>query len=138
VCRQCHGVIDPVGLPLESFDAIGQFRTTDRQANNAPIDASTVLPSGVPISGPVDLEAQLAQRPEMFTKAFTEKLMMYALNRELEYFDMPQVRAVVRGAAKDNFKFSSIVLGIVNTDAFRKQGVAPASKPGGAKSGAAN
>jgi hypothetical protein len=138
VCRQCHGVIDPVGLPLESFDAIGQFRTTDRQANNAPIDASTVLPSGVPISGPVDLEAQLAQRPEMFTKAFTEKLMMYALNRELEYFDMPQVRAVVRGAAKENFKFSSIVLGIVNTDAFRKQGVAPASKPGGAKSGAAN
>jgi mono/diheme cytochrome c family protein len=138
VCRQCHGVIDPVGLPLESFDAIGQFRTTDRQANNAPIDASTVLPSGVPISGPVDLEAQLAQSPEMFTKAFTEKLMMYALNRELEYFDMPQVRAVVRGAAKDNYKFSSIVLGIVNTDAFRKQGVAPASKPGGAKSGAAN
>ena len=138
VCRQCHGVIDPVGLPLESFDAIGQFRTTDRQANNAPIDASTVLPSGVPISGPVDLEAQLAQRPEMFTKAFTEKLMMYALNRELEYFDMPQVRAVVRGAAKDNYKFSSIVLGIVNTDAFRKQGVAPASKPGEAKSGAAN
>jgi hypothetical protein len=138
VCRQCHGVIDPVGLPLESFDAIGQFRTTDRQANNAPIDASTVLPSGVPISGPVDLEAQLAQRPEMFTKAFTEKLMMYALNRELEYFDMPQVRAVVSGAAKDNFKFSSIVLGIVNTDAFRKQGAAPASAQAGAKSGAAN
>jgi hypothetical protein len=138
VCRQCHGVIDPVGLPLESFDAIGQFRTTDRQANNAPIDASTVLPSGVPISGPVDLEAKLAQRPEMFTKAFTEKLMVYALNRELEYFDMPQVRAVVRGAAKDNFKFSSIVLGIVNTDAFRKQGVAPAPAQAGAKSGAAN
>ncbi|MBZ5677729.1 MAG: DUF1592 domain-containing protein [Acidobacteriia bacterium] len=138
VCRQCHGVIDPVGLPLESFDAIGQFRTTDRQANNAPIDASTVLPSGIPISGPVDLEAQLAQRPEMFTKAFTEKLMMYALNRELEYFDMPQVRAVVRGAAKDNFKFSSIVLGIVNTDAFRKQGAAPPPKTGEAKSGAAN
>jgi hypothetical protein len=138
VCRQCHGVIDPVGLPLESFDAIGQFRTTDRQANNAPIDASTVLPSGVPISGAVDLEAKLAQRPEMFTKAFTEKLMMYALNRELEYFDMPQVRAVVRGAAKDNFKFSSIVLGIVNTDAFRKQGAAPASAQAGVKSGAAN
>ena len=138
VCRQCHGVIDPVGLPLESFDAIGQFRTTDRQANNAPIDPSTVLPSGTPISGPVDLEAQLAQRPEMFTKAFTEKLMMYALNRELEYFDMPQVRAVVRGAAKDNYKFSSIVLGIVNTDAFRKQGAAPLPKTGEAKSGAAN
>jgi uncharacterized protein DUF1592/uncharacterized protein DUF1588/uncharacterized protein DUF1595/uncharacterized protein DUF1585 len=129
VCRQCHGVIDPVGLPLESFDAIGQFRTTDRQANNAPIDASTVLPNGVPINGPVDLRTQLAQRPEVFAQALTEKLMMYALNRELEYFDMPQVRAVVRGAAKDNYKFSSIVLGIVNSDAFRKQGPAPAPKP---------
>jgi len=136
VCRQCHGVIDPVGLPLESFDAIGQFRTTDRQANNAPIDASTVLPSGIPINGPVDLRTQLAQRPEVFAKAFTEKLMMYALNRELEYFDMPQVRAVVRGAAKDNYKFSSIVLGIVNTDAFRRQGQVP--QAGVAKSGAAN
>ena len=136
VCRQCHGVIDPVGLPLESFDAIGQFRTTDRQANNAPIDASTVLPNGIPINGPVDLRTQLAQRPEIFAKAFTEKLMMYALNRELEYFDMPQVRAVVRGAAKDNYKFSSIVLGIVNTDAFRRQGQAP--QAGGTKSGAAN
>lgn len=62
--------------------------------------------------------------------------MMYALNRELEYFDMPQVRAVVRGAAKDNYKFSSIVLGIVNTDAFRRQGQDP--QAGGTKSGAAN
>ena len=136
VCRQCHGVIDPVGLPLETFDAVGQFRTTDRQANNAPIDAGTVLPNGVAINGPVDLRTQLAQRPEVFTTALTEKLMMYALNRELEYFDMPQVRAVVRKAAKDNYKLSSIVLGIVNTDAFRKQGPAPTA--GGAKSGAAN
>lgn len=136
VCRQCHGVIDPVGLPLESFDAIGQFRTTDRQANNAPIDASTVLPNGIAINGPVDLRAQLAQRPEIFATAFTEKLMMYALNRDLEYFDMPQVRAVVRGAAKDNYKFSSIVLGIVNTNAFRRQGRDP--QAGGTKSGAAN
>jgi hypothetical protein len=128
VCRQCHGVIDPIGLPLETFDAIGQYRTTDRQANNAPIDASTVLPSGVSINGPSELRAQLAQRPEVFAKALTEKLIMYALNRELEYFDMPQVRAVVRGAAKDNYKFSSIILGIVNTDAFRKQGPAAAPK----------
>jgi len=60
---------------------------------------------------------------------------MYAINRELEYFDMPQIRAVVRNAAKDNYKFSSIVLGVVNTDAFRKQGAAPAVKPGAAKSG---
>jgi hypothetical protein len=126
-CNQCHGVIDPTGLALENFDAIGEWRTTDRQAK-APIDAKTVLPNGVAIDGPVDLRAQLVARPATFAEAFTEKLMMYAINRQLEYFDMPQVRAVVRAAAKDNYKFSSIVLGIVNTDAFRKQGPAAAGK----------
>ena len=137
VCNQCHGVIDPTGLALENFDAIGQWRLTDRQAN-APIDAGTVLPNGVPIHGPVELRAQLADRPATFAVALTEKLMMYALNRQLEYFDMPQVRAVVRGAAKDNYKFSSLVLGIVNTDAFRKQGPAAAAKETVVKSAAAN
>jgi hypothetical protein len=121
ICMQCHGVMDPTGLPLENFDAIGRWRTTDRQAENAAIDASTVLPNGVPINGPVELRAQLANHPAMFAEALTERLMMYALNRELEYFDMPQVRAVVRGAAKDNYRLSSIVLGIVNSEAFRKQ-----------------
>ena len=125
VCMQCHGVIDPSGLPLENFDAIGRWRTTDRQAENAVIDAHSVLPNGVAIDGPVELRAQLASRPAMFAEALTEKLMTYALNRELEYFDMPQVRAVVRAAAKDNYKFSSIVRGIVNTEAFRKQGAPP-------------
>ena len=127
VCRQCHGVIDPTGLALENFDAVGAFRTTDRQANNAAIDASTVLPNGIPINGVVDLRAQLVDRPPAFVGSVTERLMMYALNRELEYFDMPQVRAIVRGAAKDNYKLSSLVLGIVNSDAFRKQGAAAAA-----------
>lgn len=122
-CRMCHGVIDPTGLALENFDAIGQWRTSDSQAN-APIDASTVLPSGVPINGVVDLRAQLTARPEVFAQTVTERLMMYGVNRPLEYFDMPQVRAIVRGAAKDNYKLSSIVFGIVNSDAFRKQGSA--------------
>jgi mono/diheme cytochrome c family protein len=121
-CLQCHGVIDPPGLPLENFDAIGRWRTTDREAENAVIDARSVLPSGVIVNGPAEMTAHLASRPEMFAEALTEKLMMYALNRELEYFDMPQVRAVVRAAAKDNYKLSSIVRGIVNTEAFRKQG----------------
>jgi hypothetical protein len=133
VCMQCHGVIDPPGLPLENFDAIGRWRTTDKQAENAVIDAKSVLPNGTAIDGPADLRTQLAGRPAMFAQALTERLMMYALNRELEYFDMPQVRAVVRGATKDNYKFSSIVLGIVNTDAFRKQGPAPKAKDVAAK-----
>jgi hypothetical protein len=122
-CKQCHGVIDPTGLALENFDVIGQFRKTDREAANAPIDASTVLPNGVAINGSVELTSQLASHPQTFATVVTEKLMTYALNRQLEYFDMPQVRAVVRAAAKDNYKLSSIVLGIVKTDAFREQGV---------------
>jgi mono/diheme cytochrome c family protein len=122
VCMQCHGVIDPSGLPLENFDAIGRWRTTDRQAENAAIDARSVLPNGVAINGPGELAAQLASRPSVFAEALTEKLMIYALNRDLEYFDIPQVRSVVRAAAKDNYRLSSIVRGIVNTDAFRKQG----------------
>jgi hypothetical protein len=131
-CKMCHGVIDPTGLALENFDAIGMWRKSDQQANNAPIDASTVLPNGVAINGVVELRAQLASHPETFVKAVTEKLMMYALNRQLEYYDMPQVRAIVRAAgknrdAKENYKFSSIVLGIVNSDAFRKQ--APEAAP---------
>jgi mono/diheme cytochrome c family protein len=120
-CKMCHGVIDPIGLALENFDATGVWRTTDNQAK-APIDASTVLPSGVPINGVVELRAQLMDRPELFARNVTERLMTYAVNRRLEYFDMPQVRAIVRGAAKDNYKLSSLILGIVNSDAFRRQG----------------
>jgi mono/diheme cytochrome c family protein len=121
VCRQCHGVIDPMGLALENFDAVGQFRTVDRQAANAPIEAGTVLPSGLAINGPVELRAYLAADPARFAQAFTEKLMMYAVGRELAYFDMPQVRAVVRGAAKDQYTLPAIVRGIVRSDAFLKQ-----------------
>jgi hypothetical protein len=127
-CKQCHGVIDPTGLALENFDAIGEYRTTDRQAGNQKIDASTVLPNGVAIDGPVELRKQLASRPEVFVGALTEKLMMYAINRQLEYFDMPQVRKVARDAEKENYTFTSLVLGIVNTDAFRKQGPEVVSK----------
>jgi mono/diheme cytochrome c family protein len=119
-CKMCHGVIDPTGLALENFDAIGQWRTVDVQAK-AVIDASTVLPNGIAINGVAELRAQLVDRPEMFVNAVTERLMMYAVNRKLEYFDMPQVRSIVRTAAKENYKLSSVVLGIVNSDAFRKQ-----------------
>ena len=119
-CRTCHGVIDPPGLALENFDAIGVWRTVDEQAK-APIDASTVLPNGLAINGVVELRAQIVDRPATFVNAVTERLMMYAINRKLEHFDMPQVRAIVRAAEKENYKLSSIVLGIVDSDAFRKQ-----------------
>jgi len=119
-CRMCHGVIDPTGLALENFDAIGAWRTVDGQAK-VPIDASTVLPNGVAIDGVVQLRAQLVARPAMFATAVTERLMMYAINRQLEYFDMPQVRSIVRTAGRQNYTLSSIVLGIVSSDAFRMQ-----------------
>jgi hypothetical protein len=128
-CRQCHGVIDPMGLALENFDAVGQFRTSERQAADQPIDASTVLPSGLAINGPVELREYLSGNPAKFAQAFTEKLLMYAVNRELEYFDMPQVRAVVRGAAKEQYTLSSIVQGIVRSDAFLQQGAADSHEP---------
>ena len=136
-CNVCHGVIDPMGLPLENFDAVGAWRTADSQAK-APIDASTVLPNGLAINGVVELREQLAGRPATFVTALTERLMMYAINRKLEYFDMPQIRSIVRAAAqqnnkKDNYKLSSIILGIVNSEAFRKQAPEPAANIASAK-----
>jgi hypothetical protein len=128
-CKMCHGVIDPTGLALENFDAIGRFRKTDPQANNTPIDASTVLPNGTKINGPVELREALASRPEAFVETLTERLLMYAVNRRLEYFDMPQVRKIAREAKKDNYTFASLILGIVNTDAFRKQGLPVKTAP---------
>jgi hypothetical protein len=119
-CNQCHGVIDPIGLALENFTVTGQWRDVDVQAE-APIDASTVLPSGIAIDGPVQLRNELLKRPEQFALALTQKLFMYALNRELEYFDLPQVRAIVRAAAADDYRLSALVTGIVQSPAFRMQ-----------------
>jgi hypothetical protein len=121
-CNQCHGVIDPIGLAMENYDAIGRWRDRDAEAN-APIDAKTVLPSGQPVAGPSELRDALFGGRDLFIRAFTEKLMMYAVGRELEYFDMPQVRAVVRRAAAQDYRLSAIVSGIVTSDAFRMQAV---------------
>ena len=82
-----------------------------------------MLPTGVAITGVVELRAQLAAHPDVFAQTVTERLLMYAVNRRLEYFDMPQVRGIVRSAAKDNYSLSSIVVAIVNSHAFRRQGV---------------
>jgi hypothetical protein len=120
VCHACHSVIDPYGLALENFNVIGRWRDVDSQAN-APIDPRAVLPGGRPIDGPVELEKALLARPDQFVQALTEKLLTYALGRELEYYDMPQVRAVVHDAADQGYRFSAIVAGIVRSDAFRMQ-----------------
>jgi Protein of unknown function (DUF1592)/Protein of unknown function (DUF1588)/Protein of unknown function (DUF1585) len=121
-CNHCHGVIDPIGLALENFDAIGRWRDADAEAKAA-IDSRTVLPNGRSIDGPAELRQALFADRAAFPRALTEKLLMYALGRELQYYDMPQVRAVVRQAGAGNFTLSAIVSGIVTTDAFRMQAV---------------
>jgi len=119
-CNMCHGVIEPNGLPLERFTVTGQWRDIDWQAN-APIDSKVTMPDGSEVEGPADLRRSLLLRPGGFVQALTTKLMMYALGREIDPQDMPQVRAIVRAAAKDNYRFSSLVAGIVSSDAFRMQ-----------------
>jgi hypothetical protein len=119
-CNMCHGVIEPHGLPLERFTVTGQWRDVDWQAN-APIDSKVTMPDGRELEGPADLRRALMSRPGQFVQALTTKLMMYALGREISPYDMPQVRAIVRDAAKNDYRFSSIVEGIVSSDAFRMQ-----------------
>ncbi len=120
-CQGCHGLIDPPGLALENFDNTGRWRTIDAAAR-APIDPSTELSSGIKLKGPVELRRYLTARADQFPTTVTKRLMMYALNRETEYFDMPQVRQIVKSAAASNYTFGSLITGIVNSDAFRQQG----------------
>jgi hypothetical protein len=117
-CNACHGVMDPLGFALENFDAVGQWRSKDRDAGTA-IDASGKLVDGTAVSSPIDLRQAVMKRPEQFVRTLTEKLMMYALGRTVEYYDMPTIRAIVRDAARDNYRFSSIVLGIVKSAPFQ-------------------
>src|SRR6185436_3706226 len=121
-CKACHGVIDPYGLALENFTVIGAWRDYDQDAK-APIDARSELSGARPVDGPVALREALLARDDQFVQALTEKLMMYATGRELEYYDMPQVRAIVRDAKRQDYRFSALVAGIVQSDAFRMQAV---------------
>ena len=117
-CNACHGVMDPLGFALENFDAIGEWRAEDRYAGTK-IDASGQLIDGTAVNSPADLRVALTKRPEQFVQTLTERLMTYALGRTVEYYDMPTVRRIVRESARDKYRFSSIVMGIVKSDAFR-------------------
>ena len=117
-CFACHGVMDPLGFALENFNAVGQLRSHDPDSLT-PIDAGGVLPDGTAVSGADDLRAALLDRPEWFVQAFTENLLSFALGRSIDHHDMPNVRAIVRNAQSDDFRFESIVYGIVSSDAFR-------------------
>jgi hypothetical protein len=119
-CFSCHGVMDPLGFALENFSAVGQFRSHDPDTRT-PIDASGVLPDGTPVAGAADLRRALVKHPDRFVQALAENLMIFALGRTVDYRDMPAVRAIVRRAEQDDYRFESIVLGIVSSDAFRKR-----------------
>jgi hypothetical protein len=117
-CNACHGVLDPLGFALENFDTIGTYRIMDRFTRTK-IDTSGKLVDGTVVNGPSDLRNALLKYPEQFVETFTEKLMTYALGRSLEYFDMPTVRKIVKAARHEDYRFSSIVMGIVTAPAFQ-------------------
>jgi hypothetical protein len=116
VCAACHKVMDPIGLSLENFDHVGKWRTED---SKTPIDASAQLVDGTRLDGPVALRRALLQRSDVFATVATEKLLTYAVGRAAQYQDMPTVRAIVRDSARDKYRFSALVLGIVKSTPFQ-------------------
>jgi hypothetical protein len=119
-CASCHARMDPLGFPLENFDAIGQWRDTEGEV---PIDAATVLPDGTKVDGPVAFRNALLARREEFVTNFTEKLMTYALGRGVEYYDAPSVRRIVSDTSAREYRWSDIILSIVNSVPFQMRRV---------------
>jgi hypothetical protein len=127
-CASCHRMIDPAGLALENFDAVGAWRTRDGGTRGTPVDASGQLVDGTQINGVVELRAALLREPETFVRTTAEKLMTYAVGRGLTAADMPAIRAVVRDSAKDQYRFSSVILEIVRSVPFQMRTKSPATE----------
>ena len=115
-CASCHKVMDPLGFALENFDAVGRWRTMEA---NLPVDATGVLPDGTRFEGPAELRKILLSRPEQFVRTVTDKLLTYALGRGVEYTDAPAVRAIMKEAAPDEYRWSSLILGIAKSTPFQ-------------------
>jgi len=115
-CAGCHKIMDPIGLAMENFDAVGRWRTTDE---GVAIDASGQLVDGTALNGPASLRQALMNRQDVFLASLTEKLMMYGVGRETNYSDMPAVRTMMRDAAKNRYRFSDLILGVVRSAAFQ-------------------
>jgi Protein of unknown function (DUF1588)/Protein of unknown function (DUF1585) len=118
-CASCHKLFDPMGFALENFSTDGSFRTKDGGDGGVPIDASVDLYDGQPVNGPSGLREALMRYSPQFVRVVTEKLMTYGLGRGVEYYDLPVIRSIVRDAGKNNYRFSSIVLGIVKSTPFQ-------------------
>ena len=115
-CASCHKIFEPLGFALENFDAVGAWRTHDE---GVPVDATGVIVDGTKVDGPGSLREVLVRYSDQFVRVVTEKLLIYALGRGVEYQDMPMVRSIVRDSAASQYKFSSIVLGIVKSAPFQ-------------------
>ena len=115
-CAPCHNLMDPIGLALERYDAVGRRRTAEA---GSPIDVAGSLPDGTKFTDVDGLEAALLRRPDLFVGTLAEKLQIYALGRGVDYYDAPSIRAIVRGARAQNYRMSSIVLGVVKSPSFQ-------------------
>jgi hypothetical protein len=115
-CSSCHNVIDPIGLALDNFDVTGSWRIKDRGVS---VDPSGELYDGTPIKGAADLRAALVARSDIVISHFTEMLMSYALGRRVEHYDMPAIRRIVRDAKANDYRLSSLILGVARSAAFR-------------------
>jgi hypothetical protein len=115
-CASCHALMDPLGFALENFNAVGVWRTIDDTGLR--IDASGALPDGTPFAGIDEFRAAL-ENSDLFVATLTEKLLTYGLGRGVEAYDQPAVRAIVRGAAASDYRFSALILGIVQSPPFQ-------------------
>jgi hypothetical protein len=123
VCANCHKIMDPIGLAMENFDAVGSWRVREGGTHGTSIDSSGVLLDGTKVDGIVSLRKALLRNPEIFVGTFVEKMMTYALGRGVAAADMPTVRQIVRDGAAQNYRFASMVEGIVNSPAFQMRRV---------------
>jgi hypothetical protein len=127
VCATCHGRMDPIGFALDNFDAVGRWRTVAE--NGSPIDPSGTMPDGSKFDGVVGLRNTIVGRPQLFVGTMTENLLTYALGRSLEFYDQTAVRAIVRDAARDNYRLSTVILGVVKSMPFQMRTAAPSRAP---------
>jgi mono/diheme cytochrome c family protein len=131
VCASCHARMDPLGFAMENFDAVGQWRT--RAESGEALDVSAVFQDGTKFDGIAGLREQLARRPEQFVIGLTEKLLTYAVGRKAAYYDAPAIRAIVRDAARNDYRFSTLVLGVINSVPFQMRAGSQAQLSAGAR-----
>jgi hypothetical protein len=126
-CASCHRIIDPPGFALENFNAVGQWR--DAAADGTPIDAAGVLADGARVDGPAALRDAILSRPDVFATTLTNRMLTYALGRGLEPSDMPVVRRIVNRAAQNDYRFASIITGIVQSAPFQMRTTLEPAEP---------